>query len=352
MLRCTETLKIFDKKDFLESGALYAREGSVFLLWGKRKTSLQCPQGLAVCKREFFDESPLLWQSFEKGIELSRQEALNCFNFKFKKWYWSPPSFEDFKKQFFFLKKTFMEKNLKKGVPYVFETSQEKVNREDLESMIASGLRQDGGFLFGEWAGEQGTIGLSPELLVSRESPKKFKTMAVAATLTKEEFQKNPDQLLKDGKQIEEHEWVVEDIKKQLSGLTEFKVGERTTVRTSTLVHLLTPIEFEIKDQWTVDQVVRCLHPTAALGCYPRKSWKTIMEKFNQWVPRGSFGAPFGFSFRSRWVDFVVSIRSVIWNPENLKLGSGCGVIALSEIEKEWTELKNKRESVKKVFGL
>ena len=345
-------MKIFDKKSFLESGALYAKGRSVFLLWGKRKTSLQCPLGMAICKRDFFDEGPLLWQNFERGVELSREEALDFFNFKFKNWHWISPRFENFEKQFFFLKRTFVEKDLKKGVPYVFETSRERVSRENLESMIASGLRQDRGFLFGEWDGEQGTIGLSPELLISQQSPKRFKTMAVAATLTQEEFERNPDQLLKDGKQVEEHKWVVEDIKNQLSGLTEFKVGQRTTIKTSTLVHLLTPIEFEVKNQWTVDQVVNYLHPTAALGCYPRELWKTIMKRFNQWIPRDSFGAPFGFSFRSKWVDFVVSIRSVIWNSESMKLGSGCGIVPLSEIEKEWRELRNKRESVKKVFRL
>ena len=335
--------QIFDKKSFLESGALYGRGDRIFLLWGQRETSSQGPpQGLAICKRNFFDESPMLWQSFEKGVELGRDKAKELFNFKFKKWHWENPLFRDFEKQFLFLQKAFVEKGLGKGVPYVFETSGEGVCQEDLESMIASSLRQDEGFLFGEWNNEQGTIGLTPELVVSQKSPKKFKTMAVASTLTHEEFEKNPDKLLKDNKQIQEHEWVVKDIKSQLTSFAEFKVGKRTTIKTSTLVHLLTPIEFETINQWTVDQVIHRLHPTAALGCYPRKFWKTVMGQFNKWSPRGSFGAPFGFSFHSRWVDFVVAIRSLIWSGKNLKLGVGCGVIPLSDIEKDGRNLEIK----------
>ena len=307
---------------------------------------------MAICRRDFFDQSSLFWQSFEEGVELSRKKAESLFSFKLKKRRWIFPCFKAFEKQFLFLQKTFAEEGLKKGVPYIFETCEEKISEEDLESIIASGLRWNQGFLFGEWSDGQGTIGLSPELLVSQESSKKFKTMAVAATLARKEFEKNPNELLKDRKQVQEHEWVVEDIKNQLSGFTEFKIGKRTTLKTSTLVHLLTPIEFEIKNQWTVDQVVNRLHPTAALGCYPRRLWKTVMKQFNQWTPRGSFGAPFGFSFYSKWVDFVVAIRSLIWTDKNLKLGSGCGVVPMSQIQKEWEELENKRKSVKRIFGL
>ncbi len=345
-------MQIFDKESFLESGALYGKGGSIFLVWGKRRILKQCPQNFAVCRRDFFDQGPVFWQSFEKGIEVTRNRAQSFFNINFKKWHWIPPRFKDFEKQILFLKKAFNERGLKKGVPYVFEVSRDEVNRENLESMISSGLRYDKGFLFGEWHNGQGIIGLSPELLVSQESPKKFKTMAVASTLTRKEFKKNPDKLLKDNKQIQEHEWVVKDIKDQLTGFAKFKAGKRTIIKTSTLVHLLTPIEFEIEDPLTVGQVVCRLHPTAALGCHPRNLWKTIMEPFNEWNPRGSFGAPFGFSFHSRWVDFVVAIRSLIWSSGELKLGSGCGVVPLSNIEGEWKELENKRESVKRVFGL
>ncbi len=344
--------RIFDKKSFLRSGALYGKGDQIFLLWGKREILSECPSDLAVCRRGFFDEGPLFWQSFEKGVELGRDKAREFFEIKCKKWHWKAPLFEEFKKQFVFLQKAFVKEGLKKGVPYVFETSGERVGMEDLESMIASGLREKKGFLFGEWNSEQGIIGLSPELLVSQESSGKFKTMAVAATLTLEKFERNPDELVKDNKQIQEHEWVVRDIENQLIPLAECKVGKCTTVKTSTLVHLMTPIEFEAKNQLTIDQVVHCLHPTAALGCSPRSLWKNVMKQFDEWNSRGSFGAPFGFSFHSKWVDFVVAIRCLIWRGENLKLGAGCGILPLSDMEQEWRELVDKRESVKRIFTL
>ena len=344
-------MQVFDKKSFLESGALFGKKNRLFLLWGQRKRSTRIPSTPAVCKRGFFDEAPLVWQSFEKGIEINRNEARDIFETRLKQWHWDPPRFEDFKKQFLFLKEAFIEKGLKKAVPYVFEISREGVWAQDLESMIACGLRQDEGFFFGEWSHGQGLIGLTPEILFSKKSQKKFETMALASTLTCEEFERDPDKLLKDDKQIQEHEWVVEDIKNQLSLFADFKLGKRIVKKTSTLFHLFTPIEFEIKDPLSIDEWVFRLHPTAALGCHPRNLWKIIMGQLDQWNPRGFFGTPFGFSFHSK-VDFVVAIRSLFWSGQNLKLGAGCGVTPLSDLENEWKELENKRKSVKGIFGL
>ncbi|MNL49201.1 chorismate binding enzyme [compost metagenome] len=47
----------------------------------------------------------------------------------------------------------------------------------------------------------------------------------------------------------------------------------------------------------------------------------------------------------------LVAIRNMQWNGQFAMIGSGCGVVAASELEREWRELYQKRLSVKKILG-
>ena len=342
----------FHKKSFLKSGGIYGRGGRVYLFLGERKSSSHRPPGPSLCRRSFFDESPLLWESFEQTLELDYKQAGTLFDFHPQSRRWKSPEFGDFEKQFLWIREAFAKKGLKKGVPYAFETSPQTAGSQELESMIASGLKHDQGFLFGEWNHQGGILGLTPEILLSQKSEKQFETMALGGTCTLQEFEINPHGFFEDKKQREEHGWIVSDIKKQLAPLANLSIGELAFAQTPTLVHLWTPIEFEIKNKVDINDLILALHPTAALACSPHHLWKSIMTPLNQWCPRGDFGAPFGVSLGSNRMDFVVAIRCLIWDNTGFKLGSGCGVVTNSDLKEEWQELENKRESVKRIFGL
>jgi isochorismate synthase EntC len=47
---------------------------------------------------------------------------------------------------------------------------------------------------------------------------------------------------------------------------------------------------------------------------------------------------------------FVVSIRRLQWEGNRLCIPAGCGIIELSDFEKEFSEIERKMNSVKKVF--
>ena len=218
--------------------------------------------------------------------------------------------------------------------------------------MLANALQCSSGFLYGSWSEEGGILGLTPEVLVSQTSDEKMETMALAGTTTREDYQRNSEAFIDDPKEHTEHLKVVDDITNQMQKFGLVEVGEMGIKTTPHLVHLHTPISLQVQKNQSLESIVKSLHPTPALGCYPRSESLSVMKEFDKLEPRGIFGAPFGMSFSHKKADFVVAIRSVIWDKETMKVGSGCGVVTASDFEKEWRELKVKRESVKKIFGI
>ena len=48
----------------------------------------------------------------------------------------------------------------------------------------------------------------------------------------------------------------------------------------------------------------------------------------------------------------VVAIRNVQFINGKAYIGSGCGLVKESQIEKEWKELKKKRQFIKKILNI
>ena len=48
----------------------------------------------------------------------------------------------------------------------------------------------------------------------------------------------------------------------------------------------------------------------------------------------------------------VVAIRGVSWSGNEVSLATGCGIVAGSELEREWRELALKRHWVRQSLGL
>jgi menaquinone-specific isochorismate synthase len=100
-------------------------------------------------------------------------------------------------------------------------------------------------------------------------------------------------------------------------------------------------------------EMVRRLHPTAALGAWPRnEAAERWLREADRGVKRRTFGAPFGLEREDRSALALVSIRNVQWQGEHVRVGSGAGLIAESRLDRELEELREKREQVKALFGL
>lgn len=339
----------FEADLFLKRGAIFGSSDQIQLGWGASRAWAERPSGPAFYSNDFFLQNDEPWIQFEHNISLKKEDLNNYFSTTEFLWNWKPSREDLFKEKFYLTIDSIAKNEIKKAVPYVFETSNQKVDSTVLSSMIASVLLVDKGFIYGIWGENRGMLGVSPEILIQQNDQNSFTTMALAGTCTLEKFQENPKLFLEDEKEVREHEFVVEDIVHQLKEMGDVQRTLRDVRLTPHLVHMWTGIEL-VNSKASLDQLIKGLHPTPALGCLPRTS--SIMSEFNEIEPRGQFGAPFGFSKNENSANVIVAIRNISWSEEGAAIGSGCGVVEESQFNREWSELAEKRKSVKKMLGV
>ena len=102
--------------------------------------------------------------------------------------------------------------------------------------------------------------------------------------------------------------------------------------------------------QRSFNQLISKLHPTPALGVYPRRLDYSILEELTNSKLRKRYGAPFGVCLPNGDAQVVVAIRNIQWQEATFSLGTGCGIVEESNLDKEWDELALKRSSVRSIF--
>ena len=339
--------KSFNFSSWLKEGFILQTGLNVFILGeGPFKPSSSPCRGFY--KRDFFLKNSSSWWLPHKMEFFSRKEVEDflyqgdkspCFT-KSKK-----PSFIEFQKVFHEVKNKINQKQLYKAVPVFFEELETIPDVKLYLQKLFYNTREKAsqGFIYGYWNNQEGMIGFTPEILFSVKG-KKFKTMALAGT--------SPLHLslLNDSKEIKEQHFVLQDIKESLQGLVKWKKEQSYEKLFFNIKHICTDIEGELVNAFDFSYFCDKLHPTAALGGYPKSETFIWLKKHSTQTHRGSFGAPFGF-FDGKDQSFcIVAIRGIQWKKEKSYIGSGCGLISESVLEKEWEELSLKREQIKNLF--
>jgi menaquinone-specific isochorismate synthase len=199
---------------------------------------------------------------------------------------------------------------------------------------------------YAAWTAEGGMVGASPEILFTRTGTC-VRTVAVAGTSPAGQASGMPD----DPKECREHQSVVDDITGALRPFGPVTVGAREILRLPGLAHLKTDIHVTAAESPPFSALVAALHPTAALGVFPRTAGLAVLRDSGP-HRRGRFGAPFGVEWPDGRASVVVAIRSVQWTGRTVLLGAGAGLVAGSRLEREWAELALKRATVKGMLGL
>ncbi len=232
---------------------------------------------------------------------------------------------------------------LEKAVPVEFaQAEMSTVSGEQFLSQLATTEKDL--FSYGFWTGEEGMWGATPEILLSKTGLK-IETMALAGTARID----GPN-LLENPKEMHEHALVVADIENVLSPFGHVLVGPTSEKTLPRLKHLYTPITLELENEIDFEELIRLLHPTPALGGFPRQEAMAWLRAQPEASFRDRFGAPFGYVDQDA-AFFVVAIRNVLFQMGKLLLGSGCGVVKGSDPEKEWLELALKRDTVRNLLG-
>ncbi|MEO8217260.1 MAG: chorismate-binding protein [Acidobacteriota bacterium] len=265
--------------------------------------------------------------------------------------HWQTPDRRLFQSLFSSAHFSIEHEGLKKAVPVLFENGSFEGSPDALMAWLIGALR----FLppslraYGIVQGDAGMIGASPEVLFEGAG-QGYRTAALAGTRPID----RAEELWSDPKERDEHRMVVEDIVLRLRSGLRVDIGSTEIARLPGLAHLFTPIEASADGEVILfEEMVGRLHPTAALGVFPRcEAGRRWLKESDRVEPRRQFGAPFGFQAPDDAAICLVAIRNVQWAGQSIRIGSGGGVLAESIFENELAELKAKRDQVKSLFDL
>ncbi len=262
---------------------------------------------------------------------------------------WNDPDHTDFRECFDLISKLREDGVLQKAVPAVTSTASIADPSQLCLRLVKSSFPHLGSLSSYAFSVEgSGFVGLSPEQIFKLESSK-LHTMALAGTANSEDnvfFEK-------DSKEQHEHQLVVESIRRRLGDLGRVEESERQTLDIGGMVHFLSNFTVSLNEVRSIDEIIKSLHPTPALGTVPRTT--EASEALNQVraklkVPP-MFGSPFGIKVDDFFEAFVL-IRGLFFNENTIHLPTGCGIVHGSKIDSEWDELAFKRRWVKSSFGL
>ncbi len=274
---------------------------------------------------------------------------------------WGQPDEERFAAGYRTLAARLERGSLRKGVPITVMTA--PVRAEDAPALFSHLLGRVpslppslSAYGFYRPASETGTgspeflIGATPEILFDVEGDRRLATMAVAGTRRAGGTGVNLDESAKDR---DEHQTVVDDLIAQLSDWGRPTASAVEVRSFGELEHLAVDIRLEADRALDFEGIARRLHPTPALGVYPR------CEEGAAWLagidPRGDrrrFGAPFGLRWPSGGGRCLVAIRSLQYHDGRLEIWAGCGVVPQSRYDAEWQEVLDKMHAVRALWDV
>jgi isochorismate synthase len=191
-------------------------------------------------------------------------------------------------------------------------------------------------------------VGASPELLVRRRADI-IECHPLAGTITLPE-NVSPDDyetwLLGSTKNLHEHALVVDEIVSNLSNVYDDITvdAEPSIVALRTIAHLGT----RLSARWSGEEpapdaleVLRMLHPTAAVGGMPRESAYELLRRLEE-HDRGNFAGPVGWIDAAGDGEWWIGLRGVLLRGSDFEAWAGAGIVSESDPFAEREETKDK----------
>ena len=185
-------------------------------------------------------------------------------------------------------------------------------------------------------------VGATPEQLVQAQDGQ-IRTMALAGSAARgaseEEDVQLGMELLESEKNNAEHALVVAMVHEALmTHCTEVHVAAGPhLLKLKNVQHLQTPIIGELIPGRCILDVMANLHPTPAVGGFPRQAALEAIRSTEQ-LDRGWYAGPLGWIGVSGHGEFAVALRSGLINDSKATLFAGCGIVANSDPQSEYAE--------------
>lgn len=158
--------------------------------------------------------------------------------------------------------------------------------------------------------------------------------------------------LLNSVKNRKEHHYVTRAIEKRLRPFTH-KIENPAVPEVKKLKnvqHLFTPVTGWLKKDAGPFNILEQLHPTPAVGGYPREQAIPYIKQLESF-DRGWYAGPVGWFNLNGGGEFAVAIRSGLIGKNNARLFAGCGIVEDSDAYAEWEETNLKLMPILSAFG-
>ena len=195
--------------------------------------------------------------------------------------------------------------------------------------------------IYGYWRSDKVFVGASPERLVSLEG-KTVSASSLAGTVKRgaspEEDATLAQELESSAKDLGEHAAVRDMLHDILSEIGDDVNSPDTPeiLSLSNVHHLHTEVTANLRNGYSLLDVVSRIHPSPAVGGSPREeALEFIREKEN--LDRGWYAGPIGWMDKNGG-EFAVALRSGIIDGSSFALYAGCGIVADSDPEQELAE--------------
>jgi len=332
--------------------------GRLFVGWGPfEQLPFRRAERPAFYVTDFFLDDVHPWRHPAEWEELSIEEMVSRFEGGgIPEIEWEAPALESFAPLFESALEGMARGEFQKIVPVLFEngrfTKRPPVGSSWWRFFLSRlATLPPGLHAYGYSHNDRGLIGATPELLFQAEA-RGYRTMALAGTRPVS----RAEELMHDVKERREHRLVVDDIVRRLAPFGNVEIGPLGLLRLPQIAHLITPVFFAEtggSEKMSFAEMVRRLHPTAALGVSPRTpDGDRWLREADRGVKRRVFGAPFGIEREDRSARALVAIRNVQWYGDTVRIGSGAGLLPESRLEREFEELRQKRDQVKALFHI
>lgn len=192
-------------------------------------------------------------------------------------------------------------------------------------------------------------MGATPEQLLKKVDTT-LKTVALAGT----QVGSVVNDIHWGAKEIKEQQVVTDYIVSNLQPFSEtISTSKPYTYQAGSLLHIKTDIEAKVATNW--EEVVQVLHPTPAVGGFPKKeAIQFILE--NEGYDRSFYAGYLGewnknfVTFKTGDSDLYVNLRCMQWINNEVSIYVGCGINAESDPEKEFMETVHKATTVKRAL--
>jgi len=186
-------------------------------------------------------------------------------------------------------------------------------------------------------------LGATPETLLKVQEGI-FKTMALAGT---QAYQGSLN-VIWNAKEKQEQQFVTDYIVEKLH--KDVIVSEAKTVKAGSLVHLCTDISGKLSEEFTLNKLIKLLHPTPAVCGLPKVESKTFILE-NEGYDRAFYTGFLGELNIDRSSNLFVNLRCMQVLQKQLVIYIGGGITIDSIPEKEWEETVAKSKVMLKVLG-